>query len=139
MTMIEKTFEATIENITHVTAFIDEQLETVDCTPKVQMSIDVVIDEIFGNIANYAYAPGKGEATVRFEYDEEAGMIYLTFIDGGMPFDPLMSEDPDVTLSAEERSIGGLGIYMTKKLMDEVHYEYKAGKNVLTLKKRKRG
>ena len=70
------------------------------------------------------------------ERREDPKTVYVTFIDSGMPFDPLKKEDPDVTLPAEEREIGGLGIYMTKQAMDEVSYEYKDGQNILTLVKK---
>lgn len=92
-------------------------------------------EEVYVNIAHYAYAPGTGEVTVRLAFAEAPKKAVITFIDSGVPFDPLAKADPDVTLSAEERDIGGLGIYMTKKTMDEVHYEYKDGHNILTLTK----
>ena len=131
--MKELTVPATLENITVVTAFIDEQLEALDCSMKAQMQIDVAIDELFGNIAHYAYGDATGEATVRFGFDEAARTASIAFIDGGVPFNPLEKADPDVTLSAEERQIGGLGIYMVKKSMDDILYEYRDGRNVLTI------
>ena len=134
--MKELTLQAQIENIPRVTAFIDEQLEALDCPMKPQMQMDVAIDEMFCNISRYAYAPDVGEATVRFEFDESTRMASVTFIDSGVPFNPLEKEDPDVSLSAEERRIGGLGIYMTKKSMDEVQYAYVDGQNKLTLIKK---
>ena len=100
------------------------------------MQIDIAIDELFGNIAHYAYHPEVGNATVRVEVMEEPLAVIITFIDGGMPYDPLTTVDPDITLSAEERQIGGLGIYMVKKAMDEITYEYKDGKNILSIKKK---
>ena len=134
--MKELTINATVENIETVTAFVDEQLETLGCPVKAQMQIDIAIDELFGNIAHYAYRPGVGPATVRVEVVQDPLAVVITFIDQGVPYDPLAKEDPDVTLSAEEREIGGLGIYMVKKTMDAISYEYKDGKNILTLKKR---
>ncbi len=100
------------------------------------MQIELAVEEIFVNIANYAYAPEIGRATVRVSVSDDPLTVTITFIDRGVPYDPLKRSDPDVTLSAEEREIGGLGIFMTKKVMDEVAYEYKDGQNVLTLKKR---
>ena len=100
------------------------------------MQIELAVEEIFVNIANYAYAPEIGRATVRVSVSDDPLTVTITFIDCGVPYDPLKRSDPDVTLSAEEREIGGLGIFMTKKVMDEVAYEYKDGQNVLTLKKR---
>ena len=103
---------------------------------RAQMQIDVAIDELFVNIAHYAYAPGTGEATVRVGFDEAARLVSLTFIDSGVPYNPLEKEDPDVTLSAEERAVGGLGIFMVKKIMDGMAYERIDGRNVLTIQKR---
>ena len=137
--MNELTIAAAVENIPAVTAFVDQRLEALDCPVKAQMQIDIAIDELFGNIAHYAYQPGIGPATVRVEVVRDPLSVVITFIDQGVPYDPLAKADPDVTLSAEERAIGGLGIYMVKKTMDAISYEYKDGKNVLTLKKRLKG
>mgnify|MGYP002626834446 CR=1 FL=1 len=133
--MKELTLTARLDNIPVVTAFIDEQLEAVDCSMKAQMQIDIAIDELFGNIAHYAYGEGTGDATVRFDFDEATRTASIAFIDGGVPFNPLEKADPDVTLSAEERQVGGLGIFMVKKTMDNLTYRYEDGKNVLTLYK----
>ena len=116
--MKELTIAATVENIETVTDFINEQLESLDCPMKAQMQIDIAIDELFGNIAHYAYNPDVGEATVRVEVTEDPLAVVITFIDNGVPYDPLAKADPDTTLSAEEREIVGLGIYMVKKSMD---------------------
>ena len=102
---------------------------------KAQMQIDIAIDELFSNIAYYAYNPDVGPATVRVEVVEDPMAVVITFIDKGVPYDPLAREDPDTTLSAEERDLGGIGIYMVKKSMDEVTYEYKDGQNILKIKK----
>ena len=131
--MEELTLEARTENLEKALAFIDERLEAQDCPPKVQMQIDVAAEEIFVNVANYAYAPNVGDVTLRFGMQDGAAVI--TFIDRGVPYDPLAKPDPDVTLPAEERPIGGLGIYMVKKSMDSVAYEYKDGQNVFTMRK----
>ena len=124
-----------MENIDAVTAFVNEQLEALECPVKAMMQIDIAIDELFGNIAHYAYHPETGSATVRVEVAEEPLAVIITFIDHGIPYDPLAAEDPDTTLSAEERSVGGLGVYMVKKSMDEITYEYKNGQNILKIKK----
>ena len=133
--MKELTVEAKIENIEAVTDFVNEQLEALDCPMKAQMQIDIAIDELFGNIAHYAYNPEIGKATVRVEVIEDPLAVTITFIDNGVPYDPLAKADPDTTLSAEEREIGGLGIYMVKKSMDDITYEYKDGQNILAIKK----
>ena len=134
--MKELNVAATVENIEVVTDFVNEELEAIDCPMKVQMQIAIAIDELFGNIAHYAYNPGVGDATVRLEVEEAPHAVIITFIDKGIPYNPLAKDDPDVTLSAEERKIGGLGIFMVKKTMDEITYEYKDGKNILAIKKK---
>ena len=133
--MKELTVEAKIENIEAVTDFVNEQLEALDCPMKAQMQIDIAIDELFGNIAHYAYNPEIGKATVRVEVIEDPLAVSITFIDNGVPYDPFAKADPDTTLSAEEREIGGLGIYMVKKSMDDITYEYRDGQNILAIKK----
>ena len=133
--MKELNIAATVENIETVTDFVNEQLEALDCPMKAQMQIDIAIDELFSNIAHYAYNPDVGEATVRVEVTEDPLAVVITFIDNGVPYDPLAKADPDTTLSAEEREIGGLGIYMVKKSMDDITYEYRDGQNILAIKK----
>ena len=133
MSMRELDIEAKTENLDQVLAFVDEELEKYECGMKTQMQIDIAVEEIFVNIAHYAYNPAVGKATIRIEVTE--GIVSLTFIDNGVPYDPLAKEDPDITLSAEERQIGGLGIFMVKKSMDDVKYEYKDGSNILTFSK----
>lgn len=133
--MKEITIAATVENIDVVTDFVNEQLESCDCPMKAQMQIDIAIDELFSNIAHYAYNPETGDATVRVEVVEDPMAVVITFIDKGIPYDPLKKADPNTALSAEEREIGGLGIFMVKKSMDDITYEYKDGQNILKIKK----
>jgi anti-sigma regulatory factor (Ser/Thr protein kinase) len=133
--MNELTVDETVDNIEKVTAFVNEKLEGFDCPIKEKMQIDIAIDELFGNIAHYAYNPDIGPATVCVEVIDKPLSVLITFIDNGLPYDPLAKADPDVSLSAKDRQIGGLGIYMVKKSMDEVSYEYKNGRNILTIKK----
>lgn len=133
--MNEITLIASKENISKVTEFVETKLEEYDCSVKALMQINIAIDELFGNIANYAYNPGVGEATVRVEVETEPLSVIITFMDDGIPYDPLQKEDPNVLLSAEEREIGGLGIFLVKKSMDEITYEYKDGKNILKIRK----
>lgn len=133
--MKELTLDATIENVTAVTSFVDEQLERLGCPPESQAQIDVAIDELFSNIAYYAYNPETGPATVRVEVTEEPLSVEITFIDSGVAYNPLAKDDPDLSLSADEREIGGLGIFIVKNSMDEVAYEYKDGKNILRIRK----
>jgi sigma-B regulation protein RsbU (phosphoserine phosphatase) len=133
--MKELTIEAKVENLDEVLAFVDEQLEAHDCSMKIQTQIDIAVEELFVNIAHYAYNPETGPATLRVEIQDEPLSVVITFIDNGIPYDPLAKPDPDITLSAEERQIGGLGIYMVKKSMDNITYEYKDGKNILSIQK----
>lgn len=133
--MKELTVDAAVENIEVVTDFVNEELEKLDCPLKARRQIDVAIDELFGNIARYAYSPDVGKATVRFSVEENPLEVTITFIDNGIPFNPLEKSNPDTHLSAEERPIGGLGIFLVKKSMDMVEYEYKNGQNILKIKK----
>ena len=133
--MKEWTLPAAIEKLPEVTAFVDEQLEACDCSMKAQMQIDLAVDEILTNIASYAYAPGTGDMTIRVDVDPETRMATIVFLDSGVPYDPLQKADPDTTLSADERQIGGLGIFLVKKTMDAVSYERRDGRNILTVKK----
>ena len=133
--MKEMTLPAVVENIAQVTDFVNAQLEEIDCPMKAQVQIDIAIDELFGNIAQYAYNPETGPATVRVEVSDAPISVTITFMDHGVPYDPLQKEDPDITLSAEERGSGGLGIFMVKKTMDEITYEYKDGQNILRIRK----
>ena len=127
--------EATVDNLPLVLQFVDGQLEKAGCPVKAQMQIDLAVEEIFVNIASYAYAPQTGSAKVCIEVMDSPLKVTVTFVDHGIPYDPLAKADPDVTLSAQNRQIGGLGIFMAKKTMDEVSYEYSNGQNILTLKK----
>ena len=131
----ELELEAVTENLQEVQSFVEDHLEASGCPMKAQMQIGVAVEEIFVNIANYAYHPDKGTATVRVEVSGAPVCVTITFVDHGVPYDPLAKDDPDVTLSADAREIGGLGIFMTKRIMDDVAYEYKDGQNILTLKK----
>ena len=133
--MSELTLEAKVENLDDVIAFVDSALEAIDCPPRTQMQIDISVEELFVNIANYAYAPNVGMATIKVNTQKDPKEIAITFIDSGVPYNPLAKKDPDITLSSEERQIGGLGIFMAKKSMDKVEYEYTDGQNMLTIKK----
>ena len=132
----EMTVDATVENIPAVTAFVEAELDRLDCPGKARMQIDVAIDEIASNIAQYAYEDKTGPLTVRFAFEEDTRTVTLTFLDKGMPYNPLEKTDPDVSLAAEDRPTGGLGIFLVKKTMDQVAYAYKFNQNILTLQKK---
>ena len=134
--MAELTLQASLEKLDEVLAFVEENMEKNECPMKVVMQVQIAVEEIFVNIAHYAYDSGQGMATIRVEVGGDPLQVIITFIDQGVPYDPLKKEDPDVTLSAEERKIGGLGIFMVKKSMDDVKYQYIDGQNILTISKK---
>ncbi len=131
----EISLEAKIENVQAVTDFINGELAALDCPMKAQLQIDMTIDEILSNVAQYAYPSGTGNIVIQFGFEPESRMVTLVFRDEGIPFNPLESKDPDVTLSAAERSIGGLGIYLVKKTMDDIQYSHDGTHNILTIRK----
>ena len=134
--MINKTFPAKVEALSDVLGFVDQTLEKYECPMKTQMAICVAIEEVFVNVAHYAYGDGEGDMTLGVGFDTESREITFRMADKGTPFDPLKKPDPDITLSAEDREIGGLGIFITKKTMDTVEYAYENGENVLTMIKK---
>lgn len=133
--MVERIFPAELDQLEQVQAFVGEQLERYHCSSKLKFQLDVAVEEIFVNIAHYAYHPDRGEATVRCCVGGTPLQITIQFLDNGKPFNPLSKEDADTSLPAEARDIGGLGILMVKKSMDAVDYTYEDGKNILTIKK----
>ena len=134
--MTNQTFPAKIDALSDVLGFVDRTLEHYECPMKIQMAVCVAIEEVFVNIANYAYPNGAGDITFGIGYDPESRTITFRMADKGIPFDPLKKPDPDITLSAEDREIGGLGIFITKKTMDSLTYAYENGENILTMTKR---
>ena len=134
--MMNKTFPAKIEALSDVLGFVDQTLEAYECPMKIQTAVCVAIEEVFVNIAHYAYGEGEGDMTLCIGFNAESREITFVMKDGGTPFDPLKKPDPDITLSAEEREIGGLGIFITKKTMDTVSYAYENGENILTMIKK---
>ena len=126
---------AEINNAGYVADHINKCLEKRGCPDKVKNQINIAVDEIFSNIAKYAYAPGTGDVAVKTEYDEDKKKICVKFADKGKKYDPLEAEEPDISLSADERTPGGLGVFMVKKLMDEVEYEYRDEQNILKITK----
>ncbi len=127
--------DAKKEKLPDVIDFVKQHLENADADFATTTKMEVAVEEIFVNIASYAYINSSGQAKIHVDTTEQPQSISVTFIDEGVPFDPVAKEEPDVTLSAEERRIGGLGILMVKKSMDEVNYEYKDGQNIFTIKK----
>ena len=134
--MVDRTFPAKVEALSDVLGFVDQTLEGYECPMKVQTAICVAIEEVFVNVAHYAYGGGEGDMTLSIGFEEESRTITFQMADKGVPFDPLKKPDPDITLSAEDREIGGLGIFITKKTMDTVTYAYENGENILTMMKK---
>lgn len=134
--MIEKTFTAELGSIALATDFVAEWLEGQDCSFKIQTQISVALDEVLSNIVHYAFPEGKGSFTIQLSRDPETNMLKMVFTDKGVEFDPLAKDDPDVSVSLEERKVGGLGIFLVKKLMDGVRYHREDGQNILTIYKK---
>ena len=124
------------EQLESVLMFLEEELSSIKHNTKNKIQLFIAVEELFVNIASYAYYPAEGDAEIDIDTDNENNFVYITFIDSGKPYNPLEREDPDVTLSAKERKIGGLGIYMVKKSMDDMSYEYKNGCNILKIGKK---
>lgn len=133
--MKELTVEAIVEQIETVTEFINAELEKLDCPMKARIQLDIAIDEIVSNIAYYAYGEKTGSVTVRIEALQKENGVQLMFLDSGVPYDPLTRQDPDISAEIEERKEGGLGIFLVRKTMDDMKYEYKDGQNCLTIRK----
>jgi sigma-B regulation protein RsbU (phosphoserine phosphatase) len=134
--MTNKSFPARVEALPEVIGFVEQSLEGFECPMKIQTAVCVAIEEVFVNVARYAYGDGEGEATLGIGFDEHSREVTFKITDKGIPFDPLKKPDPDITLSADDREIGGLGIFITKKTMDTVSYSYENGENILTMIKK---
>lgn len=132
--MNEITVLAHVDQMEAVNNFIREELAPYNCSPKAEMQIELAIEEIFVNIAHYAYKP-EGNATIRCGVDGALQQVTIQFLDDGIPYNPLEKDDPDVTLEADGRDIGGLGVFLVKRTMDDVDYQYLDRKNILTIKK----
>lgn len=129
------TVEASTDNLQQVIDFATERLEMHDCSMKTVMQMELVIEEIFVNVSSYAYEPDTGDAIICIDFAENPSAVEMAFIDSGKPYNPLERPDPDTTLAIDEREIGGLGIFLVKKNVDEIAYEYSEGKNILRIKK----
>ena len=129
----EMTVSAVMENVEVITSLAENEMEMNGCSLELIFQVNIAIDEIFSNIVNYAYPDGAGDVWFSIDFTTSPKAVRLTFEDAGIPYNPLEKEEPDITLSADERQIGGLGIFIVKKTMDEVEYDYKSGHNVLTV------
>ena len=127
--------EATLENLSKVNDFVEEFLKEKECSPKVRMQLEVVVEEIFTNIANYAYGDDAGKVTIEGCLEDDAAKFRLKFMDHGVPYNPLKQPDPDITAGADERPVGGLGIFLVKNNVDDISYQHEDGQNILTIVK----
>ncbi len=134
--MKEIILKAQVDNLYRVLDFVEEELDLRNCKTKTKSQILVAVEEIFVNIASYAYEGGDGEVKIRVSFSADSNVVSIVFIDSGIKYNPIAKEDPNIKLSADQRPIGGLGIYITKKFFDELIYAYKSGKNILTAKKK---
>jgi sigma-B regulation protein RsbU (phosphoserine phosphatase) len=134
--MTNQTFPAKTEALSDVLGFVEQTLESLECPMKIQTAICVAMEEVFVNVAHYAYPESTGDMTLHIGFDAESRVVTFRMTDQGVPFDPLKKPDPDITLSAEEREIGGLGIFIAKKTMDSLTYAYENGENILTMIKK---
>lgn len=134
--MTYKTFPAKTEALSDVLGFVEQMLDSFECPIKIQVALCVAIEEVFVNVAYYAYGEGEGNMSLGIGFDEESRAITFRMTDKGIPFDPLKKPDPDISLSADEREIGGLGIFITKKTMDSLTYTYENNENILTMIKK---
>ena len=132
----EITVSANVESLTAVNEFVADLIAPTNCPMGVQMKIELIVEEIFVNIANYAYDDAGGTATVRGVVAGEPPVLTLSFADEGIPYNPLSQDAPDLSLSVENRPIGGLVIFIVRKNADDVTYEHKDGKNILTVAKK---
>ena len=134
--MIEREFIAKVDELPNVIGFIESELEKFDFEFKIITQFNLVVEELFVNVASYAYKENEnGKCKISIDYDKEKQEVKLYLEDNGIKFNPLEKEDPDLELSIEERPIGGLGIFLVKNNMDNVEYKYEDNKNVLILSK----
>lgn len=137
--MNKLTVPAKIENLQKVMNFLGDQLDSVDYIMKARLQLELSIEEVYVNIVNYAYGSEEGKVIICCNVDESPLKVTMQFIDYGKPYNPLENEDPDISLNAEEKEIGGLGIFLIKKNVDDISYKYCDGKNILTIQKKLKG
>ena len=131
----ELELDATLENWDNVKKFVKEMLEETHCKRDDERTLQMAIEEIYINIVNYAYAPNVGKVNIVGIFENDEYSIILQFIDEGKPFNPLEMDDPDFSIATEDREVGGFGIFIVREMVDDISYEYKDGKNILTVKK----
>ena len=136
--MNKLTVDAKTENLHQIFDFLTGELEKLGCEKKTIRQCKLCAEEIFMNISSYAYHPEIGSVSITLDTVGSPYPVKLifSFSDTGKPFDPLSTDAPDINAPLDERQIGGLGIFLVTTTMDDVSYEYKDGKNVLTIVKK---
>lgn len=134
--MQDITLQASDDTLYTVLDAIEAHLCKNGCPDSLKTEVLISVEEIYVNIAHYAYGGKEGEATVQMEVTQNPRICRVVFKDRGIPYNPLEKEDPDISLPEEEREIGGLGIFMVKQCMDKVEYRYEDGYNILVIEKR---
>lgn len=124
------------QNFTEIKPWLEKALDEINCQGKPRKQLLIAVDEIFTNIASYAYDTPDGTAQIKINYNETETTVELKFVDSGIPYNPLTQDDPDIKQRIEERTVGGLGIFMVKKMMDSIEYHREDNKNILILKKK---
>lgn len=132
------TLDAKIENSVEAMNFIDNMLKLINCSKDIYYKVVIIADELFSNISNYSFPKGEGKLVITYTIDMSTKEINLSFIDGGIPFNPLTVEEPSVIGMASERKVGGLGIHIVKSYAEDLSYEYKDGCNIITVNKKYR-
>lgn len=132
--MKEITVDADVKNLDSILEFIEDIIAPYDCDPSVQFQLEIALEEIYVNIAYYAYPNAIGKTTIRCEVLHD-NLLVMEILDQGNPYNPLEHKCPDIELGLDEREIGGLGIFMVKKSMDELDYRYQDNNNIFTIKK----
>ena len=134
--MVQKIFPADDRFLNDVMLFTEEEMLKANASMKIITQVKICVEEIFVNIAHYAYEDKNGEAKISILYNDNENTMTFIFEDNGFSYNPLERKDPDITLTAEEREIGGLGIYICKKTMEDIMYKYENEKNILTMTKK---
>ncbi|MDE6742634.1 MAG: ATP-binding protein [Lachnospiraceae bacterium] len=129
------TVEAVMGNLEEIRSFVRKKLNETEGDMLSCITLEMVVEEIYTNIASYAYGKHTGIVTVKYSAKQEPLELIVTFMDHGIPYNPLEHKDPDIKAPLEERKIGGNGILMAKKMMDDMQYEFKDGMNILTIRK----
>ena len=130
------TLKALPTNFSVAQDMVREFLEPCSCKMRTLLELDMLIEEVFINIAHYAYPNGEGDATIELSLNDAKDTLCMTFRDKGIPYNPLLKESPDITSDANSRAIGGLGIFLVQKYADGLSYERKDNENRFTICKK---